>query len=170
MWHTYILKFSDTSVAFLFGLYCWRCPMIAVLCLNGTPDNITLNKYGIISLFTHWWLYYFVNLVRKYSPALFQYYPFENRDAFMNLCPNLCVRNVVKWNSEFWVLKFWVITDAFSTNVDGKASSEEITICLCLSVSLYACCLFVYLFFRFVYLRSVFSLNQAISMTKGPFY
>ena len=47
--------------------------MIAALCLNGTPDNITLTKYGIISLFKHWWLYFFINLVKKYSPALFQY-------------------------------------------------------------------------------------------------
>ena len=42
------------------------------------------------------WLYFFVNLAKEYSPALFQYNPFENRDAFMNLCPRLCVRNVVK--------------------------------------------------------------------------
>ena len=74
----------------------WRGPMIAALYLNGTHDNITLTKYGIISLFKHWWLYFFVNLVKEYSPALFQYYPFENRDAFMNLCPRLFVRNVVK--------------------------------------------------------------------------
>ena len=70
--------------------------MIAALCLNGTPDNITLTKYGIISLFKHSWLYFFVDLAKEYSPALFQYHPFENRDAFMNLCPRLCVRNVVK--------------------------------------------------------------------------
>ena len=96
VWHTYILKFSATSVSFSFRLYCWRGPMIATLCLKGTPDNITLTIYGIISLFKHWWLYFFVILVKEYSLALFQYYPFENRDAFMNLCPRLCVRNVVK--------------------------------------------------------------------------
>ena len=44
----------------------------AALCLNGTPDNITLTKYGIISLFKHWWLWFFVHLVKEYSPALFQ--------------------------------------------------------------------------------------------------
>ena len=63
---------------------------------KSTPDNITLTKYGIISLFKRWRLYFFVNLVKEYSPALFQCHPFENRDAFMNLCPRLCVRNVVK--------------------------------------------------------------------------
>ena len=96
VWHTYNLKFSATSVSFSFRLYCWRGPMIAAKCLNGTPDNITPTKYGIISLFKRWRLYFFVNLVKEYSPALFQYHPFENRDAFMNLCPRLCVRNVVK--------------------------------------------------------------------------
>ena len=68
--------------------------------LNGTPDNFTLTKYGIISLFKHWWLHFFVNLVKKYSSALFRYHSFENRDAIMNLCPRLCVRRVVKLNSE----------------------------------------------------------------------
>ena len=67
-----------------------RGPMIAAMCLNRTPDNITLTKYGIISLLKRWRLYFFVNLVKEYSPALFQYHPFENRDAFMNLSPPMC--------------------------------------------------------------------------------
>ena len=96
VWHTYILKFSATPVSYSFRLYCWRDPMIAALCLNGTPDNTTLTKFGIIPLFKHCLLYFLVNLVMKCSPALFQYYPFENRDAFINLCPRLCVRSVVK--------------------------------------------------------------------------
>ena len=96
VWHMYNLKFSATSVSFSFRLYCWRGPMIAAMCLNGTPDNITPTKYGIISLFKRWRLYFFVNLVKEYSLALFQYHPFENLDAFMNPCPRLCVRNVVK--------------------------------------------------------------------------
>ena len=84
----------------LSGATTYRGPMIAAMCLNGTPDNITPTKYGIISLFKRWRLYFFVNLVKEYSLALFQYHPFENRDAFMNLCPRLCVRNVNRYSIE----------------------------------------------------------------------
>ena len=106
VWPTYNLKFSVTSVSFSFRLYCWRGPMIAALCLNGTPDSITLTKYGIISLFKHWWLYFSLIMLRNIHLLCFNIIHFK---IVMHLW--ICVPAYVSvmlsneiLSSEFWVV------------------------------------------------------------------
>ena len=47
----YCLSVSLPSSCVSVGLSVSLYPMIAAMCLNGTPDNITPTTYGIISLF-----------------------------------------------------------------------------------------------------------------------